>query len=82
MANKGAPAAVVPAGMIAVAGYLGALPDDLVPRLGPPRFATYGGDSGTMGTLVHPAQAHALPTDHVGSASTSLLALTVRIRRI
>jgi len=34
VANKGAPAAVVPAGMIAVAGYLGALPDDLVPRLG------------------------------------------------
>jgi DUF1680 family protein len=28
-------------------GYLGALPDDLVLRLGPPRFATYGGDSGT-----------------------------------
>ena len=28
-------------------GYLGALPDDLVLRLGPPRFATYGGDTGT-----------------------------------
>ena len=28
-------------------GYLGAIPDDLVLRLGPPRFATYGGDSGT-----------------------------------
>jgi DUF1680 family protein len=28
-------------------GYLGALPDDLVLRLGPPRFATYGGESGT-----------------------------------
>ena len=28
-------------------GYLGALPDDLALRLGPPRFATYGGDSGT-----------------------------------
>jgi DUF1680 family protein len=29
------------------AGYLGALPDDLVLRLCPPRFATYGGDEGT-----------------------------------
>jgi DUF1680 family protein len=29
------------------AGYLGALPDDLVLRLGPPRFAIYGGDNGT-----------------------------------
>jgi uncharacterized protein len=28
-------------------GYLGANPDDLVLRLGPPRFATYGGDNGT-----------------------------------
>src|SRR5215471_5050088 len=28
-------------------GYLGAVPDDLVLRLGPPRFATYGGDNGT-----------------------------------
>ncbi|NUS15085.1 MAG: glycosylase [Streptomyces sp.] len=28
-------------------GYLGALPEDLVLRLGPPRFATYGGDDGT-----------------------------------
>jgi uncharacterized protein len=28
-------------------GYLGAVQDDLVLRLGPPRFATYGGDSGT-----------------------------------
>lgn len=28
-------------------GYLGANPEDLVLRLGPPRFATYGGSSGT-----------------------------------
>ncbi|WP_034272539.1 beta-L-arabinofuranosidase domain-containing protein, partial [Actinospica robiniae] len=28
-------------------GYLGAIPDDVVLRLGPPRFATYGGDTGT-----------------------------------
>jgi DUF1680 family protein len=28
-------------------GYLGAIPDDVVLRLGPPRFATYGGDAGT-----------------------------------
>lgn len=28
-------------------GYLGAVPDDLALRLGPPRFATYGGDAGT-----------------------------------
>jgi uncharacterized protein len=28
-------------------GYLGANPEDLVLRLGPPRFATYGGASGT-----------------------------------
>jgi DUF1680 family protein len=28
-------------------GYLGANPEDLVLRLGPPRFATYGGDTGT-----------------------------------
>jgi DUF1680 family protein len=52
--GKGRNAAIVPVPNTAPAswvptfpGYLGALPDDLVLRLGPPRFATYGGDSGT-----------------------------------